>query len=231
MQDSIGSVSFRFGPRAASILSMWLCGSGLYRAMRRLGRGRCFGPDNISIWARHMAKADLLQIFIRDISDAPVRSGRPAPKLPIRRYARFTRCKPAFQKRADFGPAGGRRDGCHRPGNQSSFSCGAGSFSTAATTRLLPGLLVLPPGLPGSPRPPITVSSASRKPRSGRAGHRSARVASCAPFSGMAGTRRCYGRTIGSRDPRLQVAADRCGLLIVSPCDSIARSYELRLEM
>jgi hypothetical protein len=61
---------------------MWLCGFGLYRAMRRLGRGLCFGPDNISIWARHMAKADLLQIFIRDISDAPVRSGRPAPKLP-----------------------------------------------------------------------------------------------------------------------------------------------------
>ena len=49
--------------------------------------------------------------------------------------------------------------------------------------------------------------------------------------SGMAGTRLSYGRTIGSRDPRLQVAADRCGLLIVSPCDSIARSDELRLEM
>jgi hypothetical protein len=56
-------------------------------------------------------------------------------------------------------------------------------------------------------------------------------VVACAPFSGVAGTRLCYGRTIGSRDPRLQVAADRCGLLIVSPCDSIARSDELRLEM
>jgi len=57
------------------------------------------------------------------------------------------------------------------------------------------------------------------------------RFGGCAPFSGMAGTRLSYGRTIGSRDPRLQVAADRCGLLIVSPCDSIARSDELRLEM
>lgn len=114
---------------------------------------------------------------------------------------------------------------------QSRVSRGAGSYSTAAATRLLSGLLVLPPGLLGSPRPPITVSSSPRQPRSGRAGHRSARVAACAPFSGMAGARLCDGRTIGSRDPRLQVAADRCGLLIVSPCDLIARSDELRLEM
>ena len=47
---------------------------------------------------------------------------------------------------------------------------GAGTFSRAATTRLLSGLLVLRPGLVGSPRPPMKVSSASRKPRSGRAG-------------------------------------------------------------
>src|SRR5215475_15432010 len=41
---------------------------------------------------------------------------------------------------------------------------GAGTYSTAATTRLLSGLAVLRPGLVGSPRPPMTVSSASRKP-------------------------------------------------------------------
>ena len=45
---------------------------------------------------------------------------------------------------------------------------GAGTFSTAATTRLLSGLAVLRPGLVGSPRPPMKVSSASRKPCSGR---------------------------------------------------------------
>src|SRR5262245_7518382 len=47
---------------------------------------------------------------------------------------------------------------------------GAGTFSTAATTRLLSGLAVLRPGLVGSPRPPIKVSSASRKPCTGREG-------------------------------------------------------------
>ena len=47
---------------------------------------------------------------------------------------------------------------------------GAGTFSTAATTRLLSELLVLRPRLLGSPRPPMKVSSASSKPRSGRAG-------------------------------------------------------------
>jgi transposase len=47
---------------------------------------------------------------------------------------------------------------------------GAGTFSTAATTRLLSGLAVLRPRLIGSPRPPMKVSSASRKRRSGRAG-------------------------------------------------------------
>src|SRR5215472_15477610 len=47
---------------------------------------------------------------------------------------------------------------------------GAGTFSTAATTRLLSGLAVLRPGLVGSPRPPMKVSSASRKPCSGRDG-------------------------------------------------------------
>src|SRR5207248_11442639 len=47
---------------------------------------------------------------------------------------------------------------------------GAGTFSTAATSRLLSGLAVLRPRLVGSPRPPMKVSSASRKPRSGRAG-------------------------------------------------------------
>src|SRR6516162_5883831 len=45
---------------------------------------------------------------------------------------------------------------------------GAGTFSTAATTRLLSGLAVLRPRLVGSPRPPMKVSSASRKPCSGR---------------------------------------------------------------
>src|SRR5215469_9774078 len=47
---------------------------------------------------------------------------------------------------------------------------GAGTFSTAATTRLLSGLAVLRPGLVGSPRPPMKVSSASSKPCSGREG-------------------------------------------------------------
>src|SRR5438105_1203207 len=47
---------------------------------------------------------------------------------------------------------------------------GAGTFSTAATTRLLSGLAVLRPRLVGSPRPPMKVSSASRKPCSGRDG-------------------------------------------------------------
>jgi hypothetical protein len=44
------------------------------------------------------------------------------------------------------------------------------SLATAATTRLLSGLAVLRPGLVGSPRPPMKVSSASRKPCSGRDG-------------------------------------------------------------
>jgi hypothetical protein len=43
---------------------------------------------------------------------------------------------------------------------------GAGTFSTAATTGLLSGLAVLRPGLVGSPRPPMKVSSDSRKPSS-----------------------------------------------------------------
>src|SRR6516165_7611276 len=47
---------------------------------------------------------------------------------------------------------------------------GAGTFSTAATTRLLSGVAVLRPGLVGSPRPPMKVSSASSKPCSGREG-------------------------------------------------------------
>src|SRR4051794_24294804 len=47
--------------------------------------------------------------------------------------------------------------------------CGAGTFSTAATTKLLSGLAVLRPRLVGSPRPPMKVSSASSKPPSGRA--------------------------------------------------------------
>jgi hypothetical protein len=40
---------------------------------------------------------------------------------------------------------------------------GAGTFSTAAMTRLLSRFLMLRPGLAGSPRPPMKVSSASRK--------------------------------------------------------------------
>jgi len=51
---------------------------------------------------------------------------------------------------------------------------GAGTFSTAATTRLLSGLAVLRPGLVGSPRPPMKVSSASRKPCSDATDPRSA---------------------------------------------------------
>jgi hypothetical protein len=154
-----------------------------------------------------------------------------------------------------------RRCGRHRPESQSRFSCGAGSFSTAATTRLLSGLLVrsgvLTPRLLriasgtdlGSRERRALRNVANRRrlarlakrhdPRPSCVDRRAAcvhdviadPVVACAPFSGVAGTRLCYGRTIGSRDPRLQVAADRCGLLIVSPCDSIARSDELRLEM
>jgi hypothetical protein len=133
---------------------------------------------------------------------------------------------------AEFGPAGGRRDGDAGVTGQE----GSRAFLAApAASRQRP--------LPGSRlrcwcfrrdcldhrdrrysrRLPETRTAA-------RPGHRSVRVAACAPFSGTAGTRLCYGRTIGSRDPRLQVAADRCGLRIVSPCDSIARSDELRLE-
>jgi hypothetical protein len=41
---------------------------------------------------------------------------------------------------------------------------GAGTFSTAATTELLSGLVVLRQGLVVSPRPPMKVSSAPRKP-------------------------------------------------------------------
>src|SRR5215469_11913772 len=73
---------------------------------------------------------------------------------------------------------------------------GAGTFSTAATTRLLSGLAVLRPGLVGSPRPPMKSlpprKRGSRPLPASRAadvrGPRSARGATCAPWSRPSGT-------------------------------------------
>ncbi len=73
--------------------------------------------------------------------------------------------------------------------------CGAGTFSTTATTRLLLGLAVLRPGLVGSPRPPMKSPPLRRQgfrpPRGTRAadglGLRSARAAAYAPWSTPSG--------------------------------------------
>src|SRR3984893_256700 len=59
----------------------------------------------------------------------------------------------------------------------------AGTFSTAATTRLLSGWAVLRPELVGSPRPPMKASSASRNPPADGPDPRSPRGAACAPWS------------------------------------------------
>src|SRR3984893_18335301 len=87
-----------------------------------------------------------------------------------------------LEEGAEFGAGGGRQHGDPRlPAKNPCWrltACpcflflffGAGTFSTAATTRLLSGLAVLRPRLVRSPRPPMKVSSASRKPRSRRVG-------------------------------------------------------------
>ena len=168
-----------------------------------------------------------------------------------------------FQKSAEFGPAGGRRDDDARVTGQEASRAFLAA-PAASRQRPLPGsclgcwcdpeclhrLLRIASGTDLGSRERRALRNVANRRRLARLAKRhdprpscvdrraacvhdviADPVVACAPFSGMAGPRLCYGRTIGSRDPRLQVAADRCGLLIVSPCDSIARSDELRLEM
>jgi hypothetical protein len=54
MQNSIGSASLPSGPRSASILSIWFCGCGLYRVIKKPGCALSFGRDNRWIWRRHI---------------------------------------------------------------------------------------------------------------------------------------------------------------------------------
>jgi hypothetical protein len=55
MRNSIGLASLPSGPRAALILSMWLCGYGRCRQISRPGSVLSFGRDNRSISGRHIA--------------------------------------------------------------------------------------------------------------------------------------------------------------------------------